>query len=130
MNGTRLGPAKSASQPFASFRSRNYDEGMIMAAQDDWVNVSDAAGIAGCSEQFLRRDLIEHLDEATGRSHGRVEGWRVNTRAWLVLRQSAVALRETLSTRARLHEADRKAKAAAGRRRAARPKPSRSRKTR
>ena len=96
-----------------------------MALSDDWVNVEKAAGIAGCSEQFLRRDLIEHLDETTGRSHGRVEGWRVNTRAWLVSRQSAIALRETLSTRARLHEAARKAKAASGKKRAKSAKASR-----
>lgn len=84
-----------------------------MAVQDDWVSVARAADIAGCSEQYLRRELEEHYDEASRRSRGgRVEGWKANGRAWLVNVASAEALRETLSTRARLHERERAAKKA------------------
>lgn len=84
-----------------------------MAVQDDWVSVARAADIAGCSEQYLRRELEQHYDEASRRSRGgRVEGWKANGRAWLVNVASAEALRETLSTRARLHERERAAKKA------------------
>ena len=84
-----------------------------MAVQDDWVSVAKAAEIAGCSEQYLRRELDAHYDEASRRSRGgRVEGWKANGRAWLVNVASAEALRETLSTRAKLHERERTAKKA------------------
>ena len=87
---------------------------MIMALNDDWVNVETAAGIAGCSPQFLVRELGLHLDPATGKSTGgRVEGWRLNGKAWLVSRASAVALGPTLSTRARSRKPERDRKAAA-----------------
>jgi hypothetical protein len=89
---------------------------IAMAVQDDWVSVAAAAAIAGCSAQYLRRELEEHYDEATRRSSGgRVEGWKANGRAWLVNVASAEALRETLSTRARRHEAQRVAKKKAAR---------------
>lgn len=97
---------------------RNYDWGMIaMAVQHDWISVEKAAGIAGCSEQYIRRDLDKHLprdengiptsDRTVG---GRLEGWRVHGKAWLVSRSSALAIRGTLSTRARVHEAKRASK--------------------
>lgn len=87
-----------------------------MAVQDDWVSVAQAAEIAGCSQQYLRRELEEHYDEGTRRSRGgRVEGWKANGRAWLVNVASAEALRETLSTRARLHERERAARKASKR---------------
>lgn len=93
-----------------------------MAVQDDWIAVSKAAKEAGCSEQFIRRDLLEHLprDEhgrpKSDRTHGgRLDGWLVNGKAWLVKRSSVIALRETLSTRATRHKASR---AAGSRRRA------------
>lgn len=84
-----------------------------MAIQDDWVSVEKAAEIAGCSQQYLRRELDEHYDEASRRSRGgRIEGWKANGRAWLVNVASAEALRETLSSRAKLHEGERTAKKA------------------
>jgi hypothetical protein len=97
---------------------RNYDWGMIaMAVQDDWIPVEKAAEIAGCSPQYVRRDLDSHLprgddgeptsDRTVG---GRLEGWRVHGKAWLVSLRSAKAMRETLSTRAKLHEGKRAAK--------------------
>lgn len=89
-------------------RLRHYDWGMIaMAVQDDWISVSRAAEIADCSEQFIRRELHEHLPrDANGKptadrtSGGRLDGWLVNGRAWSVSRVSAEALKATLSSRA------------------------------
>lgn len=88
-----------------------------MAVQDDWISVARAAKEAGCSEQFIRRDLLEHLPrDSAGQptsdrtKGGRLEGWLANGRAWLVSRASAVALRESLSTRATLHKAEREAR--------------------
>jgi hypothetical protein len=102
---------------------------ITMAVQDDWVPVEKAAEIAGCTPQYLRRVLDHSLprddaghvtsDRTAG---GRVEGWRVNGKAWLVLKSSAAALRETLSTRA---TANRKKAPATGRRKVAKRKKSR-----
>jgi hypothetical protein len=88
---------------------RKYHSRMIaMAVQDDWVSISRAAEIAGCTQQYLRAELARYRprddqgkpvgDRSTG---GRIEGWLANGRAWLVLRRTAEELRETLSTRAR-----------------------------
>ena len=80
-----------------------------MAVEDDWVSVAGAAKIAGCSEQYIRRELLEHTeDDEVRTAGGRLEGWRPNGKAWLVSRRSAEALAETLSTRARKHAAARK----------------------
>jgi hypothetical protein len=101
-----------------------------MAVQDDWVSVAKAAKIAGCSEQYIRRDLLEHLprnDKGQPTSDrtvaGRLEGWLINGRAWSVSRASAEALRGTLSTRATINAASRKV--SAGKRRTATRKKSR-----
>ena len=89
---------------------------IAMAVQDDWISVAKAAKIAGCSEQYIRRDLLEHLPlDADGKpaadrtSGGRLDGWLVNGRAWSVSRASAEALRETLTTRASIHKDSRAA---------------------
>ena len=78
-----------------------------MAVQDDWVSVAKAAEIADCSEQFIRRELLEHLPrDAKGKpasdrtSGGRLDGWLVNGKAWSVSRASAEALKASLSSRA------------------------------
>lgn len=82
-----------------------------MAVQDDWISVEDAALAAGCSPQYIRRLLDKHLDPTTKRTVGCVlDGWKVNGKAWTVLKTSAEAMRGTLSTRARMHEATRDAK--------------------
>ena len=76
-----------------------------MAVQDDWISVEDAAKAAGCSPQYIRRILDKHLDEKTKRTVGCVlDGWKVNGKAWTVLKTSAEAMRGTLSTRARMQE--------------------------
>ena len=95
-----------------------------MSIQDDWISVAKAAKLAGCSQQFIRRDLLEHLPknaQGDATSHrtagGRLEGWLVNGRAWLVSRASAEALRGSLTSRATgKREA---AKASTGRKKAA-----------
>lgn len=98
-------------------RFRNYGGGMISSNDHDWVSVARAAEIAGCSEQFIRRELEAHFDAKSGLvAGGRVEGFRAGERAWIVSRKSAEALRSTLSTRARLHEAARKQKKRAAKR--------------
>jgi hypothetical protein len=80
---------------------------IAMAVQDDWVTVAKAAEIAGCSEQFIRRELLEHLpvdDKGNPTSDrtdgGRLDGWQVNGRAWMVSRVSAQSLKSSLSSRA------------------------------
>jgi hypothetical protein len=86
---------------------------IAMAVQDDWISVEDAAKAAGCSPQYIRRLLDKHLDEKTKRTVGCVlDGWKVNGKAWTVLKTSAHAMRGTLSTRARMHEDAREAKKA------------------
>jgi hypothetical protein len=94
---------------------------IALAVHEDWVSVEKAAKIAGCSPQYVRRDLDAHLprDEdgeptSDRTSGGRLEGWRVHGKAWLVSLASARAMRGTLSTRAKLHEGSRTAKKAAG----------------
>lgn len=78
-----------------------------MSVQDDWISVAKAAAMAGCSQQFIRRDLLEHLPrdekgepQSDRTSGGRLEGWLVNGRAWLVSKASAEALRGSLTSRA------------------------------
>jgi hypothetical protein len=88
----------------------------MCAVQDDWISVEDAAKAAGCSPQYIRRLLDRHLDETTKRTAGCVlDGWKVNGKAWTVLKTSAEAMRGTLTSRARMHEGARVAKKTARR---------------
>lgn len=95
-----------------------------MSVQDDWVSVAKAAEMAGCSEQFIRRDLIKHLVKDSDRtSGGRLEGWLVNGRAWLVSKASVAALKGSLTSRATGKRDAAKAAAGTGRKKSAkRPK--------
>lgn len=99
-----------------------------MSVQEEWVTVAQAAELAGCSEQYIRRDLLEHLERdenglPLGRtSGGRVDGWMVNAKAWLVSRSSAVALRNTLTSRANIHRKAIQAKPRKCRRKKPRPR--------
>jgi len=97
---------------------------IAMSVQDDWISVPKAAELAGCSQQFIRRDLLEHLPKGEpGKpkpdrtSGGRLDGWLVNGRAWLVSRASAAALRASLTSRATVHRQS--AKASGGRKKSA-----------
>jgi len=103
---------------------------IAMSVQDDWISVAKASELAGCSQQFIRRDLLAHLprDEkgqptADRTSGGRLDGWLVNGRAWLVSKASASAMRASLTSRAAGHR--KPSKASAGRK-----KPATRRKTR
>lgn len=70
--------------------------------EDDWVSVAAAAKLAGCSEQYIRRELLENVEgDAIRTSGGRLEGWRPNGKAWLVSRRSVLELAGTLTTRAK-----------------------------
>jgi hypothetical protein len=89
---------------------------IAMSVQDDWISVAKAAAMAGCSQQFIRRDLLEHLPrdekgepQSDRTSGGRLEGWLVNGRAWLVSKASAEALRGSLTSRATGNRASAKA---------------------
>lgn len=101
-----------------------------MSVQDDWISVAKAAAMAGCSQQFIRRDLLEHLPrdekgepQSDRTSGGRLEGWLVNGRAWLVSKASAEALRGSLTSRATGNRAA--AKASASRKKTAKRRKSR-----
>lgn len=70
--------------------------------EDDWVSVASAADISGCSQQYIRKELLSHVEPGALRtSGGRLEGWRPNGKAWLVSRRSVLELASTLTTRAK-----------------------------
>lgn len=78
--------------------------GMIAMApvEDDWISVAAAAVLAGCSQQYIRKQLLQNVeDDAMRTSGGRLEGWRPNGKAWLVSRRSVLEMAETLTTRAK-----------------------------
>jgi hypothetical protein len=72
---------------------------MAVASPDkEWITISEAVALAGCTEGYLRRLL--------GEGDGRLRGWKAGERAWLVCRQDVVSLKQNLTTRsnARRHE--------------------------
>jgi hypothetical protein len=70
--------------------------------EDDWISVAKAAELAGCSEQYIRKELLQNVEgDASRTSGGRLDGWRPNGKAWLISRRSVLELGETLSTRAK-----------------------------
>ncbi len=78
--------------------------GMIAMApvEDDWISVAAAAELAGCSQQYIRKELLQNVEgDAIRTSGGRLEGWRPNGKAWLVSRRSVLEMAETLTTRAK-----------------------------
>lgn len=80
----------------------------MAAVEDDWISVALAAKLAGCSEQYIRRELLDHVEgDAIRTTGGRLDGWRPNGKAWLVSRRSAVELAATLTTRAKKNAAKR-----------------------
>lgn len=67
----------------------------------DYIPVSVACKIAGVNGTLIRRELRKHLDPATGRSEGgRVSGYQVTERTWLVKRADVEALAAGLSWKA------------------------------
>ena len=76
--------------------------------EDDWMSVAAASDFSGCSQQYIRKELLAHVEPGASRtSGGRLEGWRPNGKAWLVSRRSVLELAETLSTRAKKNAAKR-----------------------
>lgn len=70
--------------------------------EDDWMSVAAASAMSGCSQQYIRKQLLAHVEPGALRtSGGRLEGWRPNGKAWLVSRRSVLELSGTLSTRAK-----------------------------
>lgn len=70
--------------------------------EDDWISVAAAADLAGCSQQYIRKELLQNVEgDAIRTSGGRLEGWRPNGKAWLVSRRSVLEMAETLTTRAK-----------------------------
>lgn len=67
----------------------------------DYITVTQATEVLGVNGTLLRRELRKHLDEATGESRGgRVSGYMLNERTWLVLRSDVEALKSSLGWKA------------------------------
>lgn len=82
----------------------------MVPVEDDWMPVAKAAELAGCSEQYIRKELLQNVEgDASRTSGGRLDGWRPNGKAWLVSRRSVLELAETLTTRAKKNAAKRAA---------------------
>jgi excisionase family DNA binding protein len=64
--------------------------GMVVASPDkEWLTVSEAADLAGCTAGWIRLLL----------GRGELEGWKAGERAWLVKAAAAKALRSDLTSR-------------------------------
>ena len=74
-----------------------------MASPDkEWVTITEAVEMAGCTEGYLRRLLIAE--------DPRLTGWKAGARAWLVRRADVIKLREGLSLRSNARKEERKLK--------------------
>lgn len=72
-----------------------------MASPDnEWITISEAVRLAGCTEGYFRQLL--------GRSDPRLTGWKAGARAWLVKRADVLALKADLSTRSNLRRSERR----------------------
>jgi len=80
----------------------------------EWVTISEAVALAGCTEGYLRRLLLA--------GDGRLRGWKAGERAWLVRKEDVIALRSSLTTRSNLRRDERPAKAKTAKRRQKRAK--------
>lgn len=61
-----------------------------MASPDGkWVSVSEACGLAGCTDGWIRHLLRE----------GKLTGFQLNDWTWMVDKAEAIALRGSLSSR-------------------------------
>ena len=82
-----------------------------MASPDkEWITISEAVKLAGCTEGYLRRLL--------GEGDTRLRGWKAGERAWLVFKADVLTLKASLTTRSNLRKDERPAD----------PKPKRKRK--
>ena len=84
-------------------RRPNYDSGMIAMAEihGEYITVTEATEMVQVNGTLIRRELRKHLDAATGRSTGgRVSGYLLNERTWLVKKSDVVALAKSLGWKA------------------------------
>lgn len=85
----------------------------------DYITVAQAAKIVGVNGTIITRELRKHLDEVTGQSKGgRISGYMLHARTWMVLRRDAEAMANNLGWKA---GRPRQAKKSPPRRRAKRP---------
>jgi len=67
----------------------------------DYITVAQAADLAHVGGTVITRELRKHLDEATGQSKGgRVSGYLLHARTWMVLRRDVEAMAKTLGWKA------------------------------
>ena len=67
----------------------------------EYITVTKAAEILGVNGTLIRRELKRHLDDATGESNGgRLSGYMLNERTWLVCKGDVDTLRRSLGWKA------------------------------
>lgn len=67
----------------------------------DYITVSKATEIVGVNRTLICRELKKHLDPATGKSEGgRVSGFLLHERTWMVRRQDVEAMARQLGWKA------------------------------
>jgi len=67
----------------------------------EYITVTEATGIIQVNGTMIRRELRKHLDPDTGRSTGgRISGYLLNERTWLVRKSDVVTLSQSLSWKA------------------------------
>jgi len=92
-------------------KSRSIWVMVAMAVDYDWISVQRAAELAGCSEQYIRRLVLDNISPGDSRtSSGPLEGWRANGKAWMVSHKSVLEFSKTLTTRAKKNASKRTAK--------------------
>lgn len=83
-----------------------------MASPDkEWITITEAVELAGCTPGYLRQLLLA--------GDSRVKGWKAGERAWLVSRADILALKKSLSTRSNLRKSERGKKVKRAKRRKA-----------
>jgi len=76
---------------------------MIAMAQfdGDYITVTQAAELAGVNGTLIRRALNKKLDKKTGRSEGgRLSGYLLHKRTWMVRRKDVEEMARQLSWKA------------------------------
>jgi len=71
-----------------------------MTPDGKWCSVEEAVGIAGCTDGLIRLRLRE----------GRLEGFKANSRAWMVSVEGCRAMRHDLAPHSNARKADEAAK--------------------
>lgn len=67
----------------------------------EYITVTEATEMIQVNGTMIRRELRKHLDPDTGRSTGgRISGYLLNERTWLVCKSDVVALSKSLGWKA------------------------------